>query len=455
MDGYTHRAEAVGIVERLREAGFRAYIVGGAVRDMVMGREPYDYDIATDADPDDVERLFERVHRVGASFGVSLVVTGAGRYEVAMFRRDGVYEDGRRPVMVEPSDPETDAMRRDFTMNSLFYDPAEDRIIDFTGGEADIRAGILRTVGDPVERFTEDRLRMLRAVRFAARFGFVMEEGTASAIGRLAHLVTTVSAERIGEELTKIFTGPNPGRALDLLDSTGLLGVVLPEVAALKGVEQSPEHHPEGDAFVHTRIMLDLFGGGPAALAFAVLLHDVGKAVTRSVTRKAMFPRHEVAGAEIAARVMGRLRMENAVIARVCGMVRNHMRFMNVPRMRRSTLRRFLAEPYFEELLELYRLDTLSRGGNMDTHRFLLGEMERERAERGSLALPEPLVTGKDLIKMGYVPGPGFKDILDAVTDAQIEGTIGTTSEAIQFVKERFPDRLGRKNRERRSTSRD
>lgn len=455
MNGEAHRAEALDIIRKLRESGFKAYIVGGAVRDMVMGREPYDYDIATDAGPDDVERIFARVHRVGASFGVSLVVTDAGRYEVAMFRRDGVYEDGRRPATVEPADPETDAMRRDFTMNSLLYDPAEDRIIDFTGGEADIRAGIVRTVGNPDERFTEDRLRMLRAVRFAARFGFTVEPNTSESIRRLAHLVTSVSAERIGEELTKTFTGPNPGRAIDLLDSTRLLDAVLPEIAALKGIEQSPEHHPEGDAFVHTRIMLDLFGGGATSLAFAVLLHDAGKAVTRSFAGKAMFPRHEVAGAEIAARVMGRLRMENAVIARVCGMVRNHMRFMNVPRMKRSTLRRFLAEPYFDELLELYRLDTLSRGGSLDTYRFLLEEAGRERTERGSLALPEPLLTGSDLIGMGYEPGPMFKNMLEAVTDAQIEGTIGTTSEAIQFVKERFPDRLGRKNRERRSTSRD
>ncbi len=455
MDGITHRAEAVEIVTRLREEGFRAYIVGGAVRDMVMGREPADYDIASDAGPDDVERLFDRVHRVGASFGVSLVVTDAGRYEVAMFRRDGVYEDGRRPVGVEPADPETDAMRRDFTMNSLLYDPAEDRIIDYTGGVSDIRAGVVRTVGDPDSRFGEDRLRMLRAVRFAARFGFDIDEKTGAAIRRLAHLVTNVSAERIGEELTKTFTGPHPGRALELLDSTGLLEAVLPEIAALKGIEQSPEHHPEGDAFVHTRIMLDLFGGGSATLAFAILLHDAGKACTRSDTGKAMFPRHEVAGAEIAASVLGRLRLENAVISRACGMVRNHMRFMNVPHMRRATLRRFLAEPFFDELLELHRLDTLARRGNMDTYRFLAGEMKKERTERGSLALPEPLVSGSGLIGLGYEPGPMFKDMLDAVTDAQIEGTIGTTSEAIRFVRERFPARPDRKNRERRNTSRD
>jgi poly(A) polymerase len=449
------KKEAIGIVLKLRESGHRAYIVGGAVRDMVMGREPEDYDIATDASPAEVERLFDRVYGVGAKFGVSLVAVGDRTYEVAMFRRDAAYEDGRRPSKVESADEEGDVRRRDFTMNALLYDPVEDRVIDHVGGVEDIRLGVVRTVGDPSERFAEDRLRMLRAVRFAARLGFEIDGAAMDAVRQLAPLVMTVSAERIGEELAKTFTGPNPGRALTLLDGSGLLAVVLPEVAALKGVEQSPEHHPEGDAFTHTRIMLDLLDDGSPALAFAALLHDIGKPVALKKKGRNRFPLHDAIGADMAADILMRFRFDRATVARVRTLVLKHMRFMNVPGMKRSTLRRFIAEPEFEELLELHRLDTASRCGDLSIYRFLLGELQRERKEQATVKLPEPLLDGGDLIAMGYTPGPEFRTMLDAVMDAQLEGSIGTKSEAESFAKRRFPNRPSRITRGRRRRSPD
>jgi poly(A) polymerase len=323
------------------------------------------------------------------------------------------------------------------------------------GGIEDIRRGIVRTVGDPVLRFEEDRLRMLRAVRFAALFNFTIAPEAMTAIRSLARLVTTVSAERIGEELAKTFTGPHPGRALSLLDESGLLAVVLPEVSALKGVEQSPEYHPEGDAFVHTRAMLDLSGGGSETLAFALLLHDVGKAVTATEEGRTRFPCHDKVGAELASAILRRLRMSRETVVRVRELVRKHMRFMNVPSMKRSTLRRFMAEPEFEELLELHRLDTLARGGSLATHRFLEEELRRVREKHPTLALPKPLLDGGDLIALGYDPGPLFREVLDAVTDAQLEGKIGTKSEAESFVREMFPGHSSWKTPGRRSTERD
>jgi poly(A) polymerase len=455
MEDIGERVEAVRIVLRLREAGYRAYIVGGAVRDMVMGIEPKDYDIATDASPAEVERLFDRVYDVGVKFGVSLVGIGSRTYEVAMFRRDGVYEDRRRPSQVERSDEIGDVRRRDFTMNALLYDPVDDQIIDHVGGVEDIRGCIVRTVGDPLLRFEEDRLRMLRAVRFAARFEFTIDPAAMTAIRSLAPLVTSVSAERIGEELAKTFTGPHPGRALSLLEESGLLTAVLPEVSALKGVEQSPEHHPEGDAFAHTRAMLDLMEGGSLTLAFGVLLHDIGKPVTASKKGHTRFPCHNEVGADLAAAVLRRLRLSGETVVRVRELVRKHMRFLNVPFMKRSTLCRFMAEPDFEELLELHRLDTLARCGNLATHRLLEEELRREREKHPALALPKSLIDGGDLIGMGYEPGPLFREVLDAVTDAQLEGKISTKSEAESFVREMFPCCSSRKTRGRKSTSPD
>jgi poly(A) polymerase len=449
------RADAVMIVRRLRDAGFRAFVAGGAVRDMVMGIEPADYDIATAAAPAVVERLFDRVHGMGAEFGVCGVIVGEHVFEIAMFRREGGYRDGRHPSRVERTDEREDALRRDFTMNALLWDPDEDRIIDHVGGREDIERRVVRTVGDPGARFGEDRLRMLRAVRFAARFDFTIAPEAIDAIRGHARLISSVSAERIGDELSKIFTGPHPARALVLLDGSGLLAEVLPEISALRGVLQSPVHHPEGDVFEHTRAMLDLMSGATVTLAFGVLFHDVGKPVTRTETGAARFPGHDDAGEKIAEAVLKRLRMSGDTVARVGWLVRNHMRFAQVPSMKRSTLRRFIAEPGFGELLELHRLDTLARGGELSTWRFVKEEMERMVEGESGPALPEPLLRGDDLIRLGYEPGPVFREILDRVTDAQLEGRITTRSQALSLVRRMFPEGPSRRSRRRRNTSSD
>jgi poly(A) polymerase len=446
------KAESFGIVSRLRAAGYKAFIVGGAVRDMVMGLEPKDYDIATDASPEEVERLFERVHPVGAKFGVSLIIMGENTYEVAMFRKDGVYEDGRRPAGVDRSDEIGDVKRRDFTINALLYDPADDRIIDHVGGVGDIENRIIRTVGDPFLRFDEDRLRMLRAVRFAARFGFAIESGTMEAIRANARHISSVSPERIGEELAKMFTGQHPDSSLALLDESGLLERVLPEVAAMKAVEQQPEYHPEGDVFEHTRLMLHLFGGGSVVMAFAALLHDVGKPPAFSRTDRVRFTGHDEVGAEMAENILRRLRLNGETVTRVRGLVRNHMKFQNVPGMRKSTLRRFMAQPHFEELLELHRLDRLAGNRDLSTYHFLKERMEHPDEEAGDLTLPPPFLRGGNLIELGIEPGPVFGRILSEALDAQLEGVIASQSEALEWVRERFGSLISKKTTERKST---
>lgn len=450
------KSEAFGIVQRLRAEGFKAFIVGGAVRDMVMGIEPKDYDIATDASPGEVESLFDRVCPVGAKYGVSMVLMGKNTYEAAMFRRDGVYEDGRRPSRVDHADEIEDVRRRDFTINALLYDPEEDRILDYTGGLVDIRQGVIRTVGDPFTRFEEDRLRMLRAIRFAARFEFVIEPETMKAIQSNASLVLSVSFERIGEELSRMFTGSHPGRALALLNESGLLEAVLPEVAAFRGIEQSPEHHPEGDVFEHTKLMLGLYGGGSPVMAFAILLHDIGKPAAFTMTDRARFNRHDEIGAEIAEAILRRLRFSNDTVTRVRELVRRHMQFMNVMRMKRSTLRRFMASPNFEELLELHRLDCMASHGDLSVYDFLKEEMRRRQDKNLSLTLPEPLLRGDDLIAMGLEPGPRLGEILRETMDAQLEGKIRTKDEALEMAREIHALLLSRKTPpKRRSTGAD
>ncbi len=444
------RDNAYAVVDRLISAGFQAYIVGGAVRDMVLSTPPKDYDIATNACPEDVSRTFPRSIPVGREYGVSLVPHGGDMFEVAMFRTDGVYEDGRRPACISPSDIEGDLKRRDFTINAMAYDPRDKRFIDPMGGMQDIAARIIRTVGNPVERFTEDRLRMLRAVRFAANLGFTIESATFHAIRQNARLVETVSRERVGEELAGMFAGPNPGVALKLLDGTGLLDVVLPEVSAMKGVTQPVEYHPEGDVFTHTLAMLELYKGGSVSLGFGILLHDAGKPSTRTVTDRIRFNRHDEAGAEIALSVMRRLRFSGDITGRVVRLVRNHMRFINVHDMKEPTLRRFLAEEGFDELLELFRLDCLARRASLDTYDYIVSFRERHNP-----VLPEPLIGGQDLIDEGYDPGPSFKAILNAVSDAQMERIITTREEALAFVGKMFPVRRRRSCRTRKSNRQD
>ena len=437
------RQTAVEIVRHLRKNGFEAYFVGGAVRDMILGATTEDYDIATDASPDDIERLFNRVIPVGRQFGVSLVILDGRSYEIARFRTDGAYLDGRRPSTVTSSDIENDLRRRDFTINAMAYDPLEDRLIDVAGGREDISKRLIRTVGDPDERFAEDRLRILRAVRFAARFDYEIERGTFDALIRSAPYIGEVSAERIGEELARMFSGPHAEKALSLLDKTGLLEIVLPEVAAMKGVKQPLEYHPEGDVFEHTRRMLELFEGGSTTLAFGILLHDAGKPETYTVTDRIRFNRHDEVGASIVDRVLARLRFSRDIVTRVHTLVRNHMRFMHVREMRQAVLRRFMAMDGFEELLELFRLDCLASHGSLDLYDFVVSKREISGPE-----LPEPLLGGEDLIDAGYDPGPLFSTILKMVADAQLEGSVTTRREALDLVLRAFPrDRRERPHR--------
>ncbi|HDY87553.1 MAG TPA: CCA tRNA nucleotidyltransferase [bacterium] len=435
---------AFEIVKCLNSAGFKAYIVGGAVRDMVMGGEPKDYDIATNASISDIERLFEKVYPVGRQFGVNLVVIDDEPYEIALFRRDGVYKDGRRPSGIEPADPVDDAGRRDFTINALFYDPVKDKVIDHVGGLKDIKKRIIRAVGNPDDRLSEDRLRMLRAVRFAARFSFTIEPSTARAVRENAYKVHDVSAERIGAELLEIFSGPNTGYALTLLDETNLLLEVLPEVCAMKGIEQPSEYHPEGDVFEHTRDMLELFNGGTASLAFGILFHDIAKPATMTRTDRIRFHHHAETGAVTAGRILKRLRFKNNTVARVQVLVRNHMHFIDVRKMRLSRLRRFISQEGFDEMLELHRLDSLASNGNMSNYEFLKNLIDNEKLHQN---ISPPLLTGHDLIELGYEPGPVFSKILRMAEDMQLEGKFETKEDAKDFVLREFSLQTHQQNR--------
>jgi poly(A) polymerase len=433
-----NRRDALEIISRLKRAGYKAYIVGGAVRDMVMGINPEDYDIATNASPSIVTQLFERAHPVGERFGVTLVIMRGKAYEVAQFRTEGKYLDGRRPETVAPSDEQEDVKRRDFTINALLYDPDKDGILDYVNGVEDIHKQVIRTVGDPKVRFAEDHLRMLRAVRFAARFGFRIEDKTFEAIREHAPHVSKISAERIGDELARMFSGYHPEKALDLLDSSGLLINLLPEVSALKGVEQPPEYHPEGDVYNHTRKMLDLFGGGTVTLAFGILFHDIGKPETYTYTDRVRFHEHDKIGAEKASAILKRLRFSREIVEKVNSLVLNHMRFIPVREMRPSTLRRFIAMDNFGELLELFRLDCLSSNCPMDLYDYIRTKYEEEKSRPEGPVLPKPLLSGNDLIELGFQKGPLFGEILRTLVDAQLEGRVSKRDEAVRFVLEKY-----------------
>ncbi len=431
------RRVATEIVERLRESGFASYLVGGCVRDIVMGREPKDYDVATAATPAQVVEMFPDSLTVGLQFGVVIVPRQEGNVEVATFRSDGRYADGRHPVSVEyAKSVEEDVRRRDFTINGLLYDPLEEKVIDFVGGQADIRAGRIRTIGDPVQRFSEDRLRMLRAVRFAARFNFELDPAAAEAIRELAGEIRLVSAERIRDEILKILTEGQARRGFELLDNTGLLEQVLPEVKAMQGVEQPPEFHPEGDVWTHTLMMLEGLRTPTPTLAFGVLLHDVGKPRTFAVRERIRFDNHVEVGAKMAEEICNRLRLSSRDIEQVVDLVRHHLRFKDFPRMKRSTQIRFLRMDGFSEHLELHRLDCLASHGNLDTYEIvsqMLTQLPKQEIK------PPSLLNGNDLIREGYTPGPIFKHILEAVEDAQLEGQIHTSEDALHLVRQRFP----------------
>ena len=431
------RQAATDIVRRLRDAGFAAYLVGGCVRDIVMGNEPKDYDIATSAEPPQVVEMFPDSLMVGAQFGVVIVPREDGNVEVATFRSDGVYADGRHPVHVEYAKyAEEDVRRRDFTINGLLYDPIEDKVIDYVGGQADIRRGRISTIGDPYKRFGEDRLRILRAVRFAARFNFELDPAAADAIRELATEIQMVSAERIRDEILKILMQGQARRGFELLDSTTLLGHVLPEVKAMQGVEQPPQFHPEGDVWTHTLMMLDGLKDPTPTLALGVLLHDVGKPRTFAVRERIRFDNHVEVGARMAEEICKRLRLSGRDTERVVELVRHHLRFKDFPRMKRSTQIRFLRMDGFSEHLELHRLDCLASHRNLENYnlaREMLGQIPDQEIK------PPRLLNGNDLIHYGYKPGPQFKQILQAVEDAQLEGEIRTREDALHLVRQRFP----------------
>lgn len=431
------RQVATDVVGRLRSAGFQAYLVGGCVRDLVMGREAKDYDVSTDATPEQVVGLFPNSLTVGAQFGVVVVPSEAGNVEVATFRSDGRYTDGRHPSDVRFSKTaKEDVQRRDFTINGLLYDPAEDRVLDYVGGQADLRARRIRTIGDPVERFEEDRLRMLRAVRFAARFEFALDAAARTAIRKLAPAIRETSAERVRDEILKILTEGHARRGFELLDDTRLLGHVLPEVKAMQGVQQPPEFHPEGDVWIHTLIMLEGMKSPSSTLALGVLLHDVGKPPTFSVRERIRFDNHVEVGAKMAEAICGRLRLPARTTERVAELVRHHLRFKDFPRMRRPTQMRFLRMEGFDEHLELHRLDCLASHGDLTNYELARRMLEETPAE---VIKPARLVRGDDLIEQGYTPGPLFKKILQAVEDAQLEGKVRTREEALRLVAEQFP----------------
>jgi poly(A) polymerase len=426
------------ICVRLRDHGHVAYFAGGCVRDMVRGLAPKDFDVATDAPPEVVQRIFKYTYAVGAKFGVVVVVENGTNFEVATFRSDDAYIDGRRPSAVHFASPEEDARRRDFTINGMFFDPAKDQVIDFVGGRDDIEAKLVRAIGDPAQRFAEDRLRMLRAVRFATVLDFKIGKQTWEALVVNSAAILEISAERIRDELVKIFLSPNRVRGWDLLDKSGLMRTVLPELEPMKGCKQPEQFHPEGDVFEHTRLMLRWLPAKVSVpLVFSVILHDVAKPVTAQVdaTGRIRFNEHDRVGAAMTEQIMERLRFSRAEIDATVEMVRQHMVFKDVPRMRVAKLKRFMARPTFEDELELHRVDCESSHRMLGNYEFLL----RKRKEfANEPIIPPPLVRGDDLIALGLKPGPKFGEILEAVETRQLEGSLNDRQEALEWIKREY-----------------
>ena len=474
-----HRAFAIAIIQTLRQRGFLAYLAGGCVRDLLLDREPADYDVATSATPDEVMQIFPESYAVGAKFGVVLVPASAPATvpasssplissvtsvpsafkpfsdssqpaadkidhkahatEVATFRSDLGYSDGRRPDAVRFSlDPREDVFRRDFTINGMMLDPLTNEVLDFVGGKKDLEAGVVRAIGEPDHRFAEDKLRMLRAVRFAARFEYRIDPATFAAIQQHAQQIRIVSRERVRDELTRMLIEGHARRAFLLLDETGLLPEVLPEIAKMKGVEQPPEFHPEGDVFVHTLLALTYLPQPcPPTLAWGTLLHDVGKPATfRVAPDRIRFDDHVDVGVKIAEQICKRLRFSSSETAQILALIDNHMRFGHVSRMKESTLKRFMRLPAFDEHLALHRADSLASHGNLRTYDFLQTKLHETPVVE---IRPAALVTGDDLIAAGYRPGPQFREILTAVEDAQLEGRLSSHAAALDYVLREFP----------------
>lgn len=433
--------DAIKIVKTLRSEGHRAFFVGGCVRDALLSLEPDEIDITTSATPSEVQNLFKRTVPIGESFGVVLVLEGDNKFEVATFRNESEYRDGRRPSVVTYSEDEKeDVIRRDFTINGLLYDPLENRIFDHVDGLNDLDSGVVRTIGNPLERFGEDKLRMVRAVRFASRYEFKIENSTYSAIRSMAGDILSISVERIREEVLKIITRKNPGSGLGLLQESGLLQYILPEVENMKGVEQPPQFHPEGDVFTHTCLVLDKLyentgGEYSAELAMGALLHDIGKPPTYEVLDRIRFNGHDRIGAGMARTICKRFRFSKKQIARISEIVRDHLKFKDAKKMRESTLKRFMATPYFEEHMEMHLADCMASHGITDVYQFLK-EKQKEYSEIE--IKPPPLINGNDLIELGFKPGPIFSEILNDVEEKQLEGTLTDKEAALRFVTERF-----------------
>jgi len=434
----TKKKLALQILRTLRQKGYEAYFVGGCVRDLLLKKIPKDFDIATSARPEEIAEIFPKTVPVGAKFGVMLVIQEGLPFEVATFRADKGYQDGRHPESVCFTNAKEDAIRRDFTVNGLFYDPIHRRVMDWVEGQKDIHRKVIRAIGDPAKRFTEDKLRMLRAVRFASVLGFQIEPKTMKSIQKLAKKIHTVSQERVRDELVKMFTGPNPALALSLLDKTGLLKEVLPEADKMKGVQQPRAFHPEGDVFVHTKLLLKQLKNPSPLLAFACLLHDVGKPATYRRADRIRFNGHDRVGARISEKILLRLRFPNDLKARVIACVDGHMRFKDVKQMRESTLKKFLQRETIMTELEQHRVDCLASHGDLSNWRFLkrkISTLSREEIK------PAPLLNGRDILDLGYKEGPLVGKILKFIEEAQLERKVSTKEQALELLRRKFTPR--------------
>jgi len=432
----SNKAAAIDIIGKLQEKGHIAYLAGGCVRDMLRGETPKDYDIATSALPEEITSIFTKTREVGVHFGVVIVIVNNQAFDVATFRNDGSYKDGRHPEEVTFSTPQDDTARRDFTVNGIFFDPISEKYIDFVEGKSDIDKKVIRAIGEPNLRFQEDHLRLLRAIRFAARFDYKIEAETWNSIKSNASGITKISKERIRDELTKILLNENRVLGFDLLVESGLMEHIIPEILQLKGCEQPPQFHPEGDVFVHTRLMLSLLKDAPSIeLVLSVLLHDIGKPATYSFDEEAdriRFNGHDKLGAEMSEQILRDLKFSNSIIEDVVQMVANHMTFKDVQKMRQSKLKRFMSRSTFNDEIELHRVDCLGSWGGLDNYDFLNKKMVEFANEP---IIPQPLLTGKDLIELGWSPGPDLGQTLNSVQDMQLEGKLNSKDEALDWVK--------------------
>jgi len=439
-------AGALEIVKTLREKGHEAFFVGGCVRDALLGVACEEIDIATSATPQEVQQAFAKTVAVGESFGVVLVIREDLKFEVATFRRESRYGDGRHPESVDyTKSPEEDVRRRDFTINGMLYDPLSGELYDYVEGLGDLERGLVRTIGDPEKRFGEDRLRMMRAVRFTSCLGFELDGAAFSAIRDGASGISVVSGERIREELVKILTRQNPGDGLRLLSSCGLLGHFLPEIECMHGVQQPPQFHPEGDVFKHTCLVMDKLyantdGGYSEELAVAALLHDVGKPPTYSESDRIRFNGHDRVGAKMSEGICRRLRFSKKQIRRISELILEHLKFKDVFNMRESTLKKFLSLPYFEEHMQMHLADCMASHGKTDAYDFIREKMEEYGREE---IKPTPLLAGQDLIDLGYSPGPVFSEILGQIEELQLENRLSSKEEAVEFVLKNYSDNRG------------